>query len=240
MTFIHRIPEPSETASDIGLYALSQLEAAGHFDYLSPEKLQEILSKIDRKDLSKDIKEYKHSSAFKKATKLEAKRKRECRKRENKLKLKDKDASRGEASKERRAAARLLSGTETAATEKERKWRDMFAMVLTLAAELVEQKAELIRQLQEKHDNSDRASKKIEEALHSMETAQEEVERLSTTLKKTSSEAGLNLRTEVLDDEGTGKITLHKTVFKICFSHFYFQDLQQTPGSKSSHLISLH
>ena len=152
--------------------------------------------------MSHDIKEYKHSRAFKKATKLEAKRERESRRREG--------ATQGEASEERHVA-------EIAATEKERKWRETFAMALTSATELVEQKAEQIRQLQEKHDNSDQASKRIEEALHSMETAQEEVERLSTTLKKTSSKAGLNLRTEVLDDEGTlqHKITLHKTGFII-------------------------
>ena len=202
LAFVHQIPEPPEAVSDIGLYALKQLQAEGKFDFLSPDKLQEILRLIGRKDMSHDIKEYKHSRAFKKATKLEAKRERESRRREG--------ATQGEASEERHVA-------EIAATEKERKWRETFAMALTSATELVEQKAEQIRQLQEKHDNSDQASKRIEEALHSMETAQEEVERLSTTLKKTSSKAGLNLRTEVLDDEGTlqHKITLHKTGFII-------------------------
>lgn len=213
LMFVHKIAK-SPAVADIGLYALSKLEAEGYFDPFSPEKLQEILSKIGRRDLANDIKEYKQSSVFKKATKLEAEREKESKRKwekENKTKSKKKgkdgkDSSMSRALEERCAAAHLLLGVETASTHEEKRWRDMFAMALTHTAQLVEQTALLRKAIQE-HDNTDQTNRRIQEALVTIETAQDEVESLSKTLKKAISAAGLKSTRAShegqLDAEGT-------------------------------------
>lgn len=198
LMFVHKIARPT-SAANMGLYVLSKLEAEGHFDPFSPEKLQDILSKIERKDLAHDIKEYRQSGTFKKAMKLEAGREKELKRRDSKQKRK-KGKDRGEGTEERQVAAHLLSGAELA-TQEERKWRDMFALALTHAAQLVEQ-TELLRKAIEDHKNPQTSSKRIEEALTTIETAQDEVESLSKTLKKAISEAGLKSRSRKASQEG--------------------------------------
>lgn len=189
LIFVHKIPDPPGGKCDVGLHALSSLESMGFFDPFSPEKLQEILSKIGRKDLSDDVREYQQSALFKKAVKLEKKR--------------DKDGERGNAFDERRVAAKLLSGAENAVYQEERRWGDMFAMALAQMVQLVKQ-TELLRKTIEAHGDSEQTNRSIEEALHSILTAQDEVESLSRTLKKAVSAAGLrSRRANVLDSEET-------------------------------------
>ncbi len=146
--------------------------------------------KIGRKDFAHDIRDYKQSTQFKKAMKLEHEKDREYRK---KSKKRGKEDERGEAFDERRVAANLLSGAEMATDQEERRWRDMFAMALVQAAQLVEQ-TELLRKAMEEHSGSEKTSQRIEEALHSIMTAQDEVESLSKTLKKAISAVGLKSR----------------------------------------------
>ena len=177
--FLYKIP----SVTDFGLYALSQLQAEGHFDYLSPDKLQEILNKIGRNDLSNDIKEYKRMSVFQQAVKLEAERQEKSR------------ASVGTGGVERHAVARLLSGaeTQTAATEER---RDMVAMALTQTAQLVEQaSAELLR------ITFQDSNLETEETLCHIKTARDEVKSLSSTLQKAISAARL-IPTRASQDKG--------------------------------------
>ncbi len=56
LMYVHKIPSEGDKA-DVGLHILSRMEAEGYFEPLHPEKLQDILSKIGRKDLAHDIKE---------------------------------------------------------------------------------------------------------------------------------------------------------------------------------------
>lgn len=199
LIFVHKIPDLPSKKCDVGLHTLSSLEAMGFFDPFSPEKLQDILSKIGRKDLANEVKEYKESAVFKKARKLGTEWEKERGK-------KGKDGERGNAFDERRVAAKLLSGAEYAASQEERQWRDMFAMALTQTAQLVEQ-TELLRKTIEAHGDSEQTSRRVEEALRSILKAQDEVESLSTTLKKAVSEAGLRSRRHseenILDSEET-------------------------------------
>ena len=76
LMFLHQITRSPDMANQ-GLYILSRLEAEGHFDPYTPEKLQEILSNTNRKDLAQEIEKYKDSSAYKKAVKLEQEREKE-------------------------------------------------------------------------------------------------------------------------------------------------------------------
>ena len=71
--FVHHIAEPSPE-QDPGIHILEELLARGLFDYRYPDKLQEMLTKIGRKDLSNPVKEYKKSSLFKQMQKQEAER----------------------------------------------------------------------------------------------------------------------------------------------------------------------
>ena len=56
LMFVHKIRNDEDKA-DKGLDILSKMEAKGHFDPLHPERLQEVLSKIGRRDFAHDIKE---------------------------------------------------------------------------------------------------------------------------------------------------------------------------------------
>lgn len=56
LMYVHKIPKERDK-EDVGLHTLSKMEAMGYFEPLRPDKLQEILSKIGRKDLAHDIKE---------------------------------------------------------------------------------------------------------------------------------------------------------------------------------------
>ena len=56
LKYVHKIPDEREKA-DVGLHILSSMEGMGFFEPLKPEKLQEILSKIGRKDLAHDVKQ---------------------------------------------------------------------------------------------------------------------------------------------------------------------------------------
>ena len=68
--YVHHIAEPSSEQDPV--YILEELLARGLFDYLHPDKLQEMLTKIGRMDLSNSVKEYKKSTLFKKMQKQEA------------------------------------------------------------------------------------------------------------------------------------------------------------------------
>lgn len=185
LTFVHKIPDVHGTKSDIGLHVLSSLEDMGCFDPTSPDKLQETLNKIGRKDLANDIEEYKQSAEFKKAVKLEDSKRKSKR---------GKDYEKRGVFAKRCVAAKLLTGAENCANEEEgRRWRDMFSMALNQTAQLVEQ-AELLRRAIEAHDDSKQANRSMEEALHAILTAKDELESLSKTLKTAVAAAGLKLR----------------------------------------------
>lgn len=196
LIFVHKIPKPLDDKCDVGLHVLSSLEAMGFFDALSPDKLQDVLNKISRKDLAQDIKEYKQSALFKKAMKLESEREKENKKRLKKMKKDGSSDGSGEGKRDmsadgRQVAVKLLSGVENASSQEERQWRDMFAMALMQTAQLVEQ-TQLLHKTIESHDNcDDQTSRRVEEALKAILTAQEEVESLSITLKKAVTAAGL-------------------------------------------------
>lgn len=191
LIYVHNIPDVPSTKKDLGLHVLSSLEAEGSFDPLCPDKLQEILSKIGRKDLAQDIKDYKQSAAFKKATKLEN---------DSKKRNKDSKVSVLEATK-------LVSGGANLTVDpKERSWSDLFAKALTQTAQLMEQAGQLRRAL-EAPSNSEQTKRRIEEALHSILAAKEEVDSLSKTLKRSVSAAGLKAGEENIPDsaEAEGK-----------------------------------
>lgn len=179
--FVHNIPEPP-TKTDLGIYILTGMEAEGYFDPLSPEWLQDILSKLGRKDLAADIKEYKQSAAYKKAVRGESERERESRK-----------GSRKKAKEGKRWGASEV---------KERgRWREMFAKALTHTAQMVEQ-AELLRKAIKDQESDWR----IEQALQSILTAQGEVESLSRTLQEAIAAAGTRIsQEETAESEGTEK-----------------------------------
>ena len=188
LIYVHGIPDVPSTKKDLGLHVLSSLEAMGSFDPLSPDKLQEILSKIGRKDLAQDIKDYKQSAAFKKATKLE-----------NDSKRRNKD-SKVSALDERWVATKLIAGgADNTANQEERSWSDLFAMALTQTAQLMEQAGQL-RRAMEAPSNSEQTKRRIEEALHSILAARDEVESLSKTLKRAVSAAGLKAGDENILD----------------------------------------
>ncbi len=208
--YVHELPEPPSTTADLGLYVLSQLEAEGFYDPLNPEKLQEILSKIGRKDLAHDIKDYKQTNIYKRAVKLENEREKEVKK---KFKKMGKESNkRGEAVHERHVAAKLLSGVDTSTTQTERKWRDMFSIALTQTAQLVDQTEQLRKtiKLAMEQKDEDLNDQKIQEALNSILDAQDEVESLSRNLRKAVSAAGLKSRKSsqegLLDASLQGKV----------------------------------
>ena len=249
LIYVHKIAKSPDAANQ-GLYVLSRLEAEGHFDPYTPEKLQEILSKISRKDLAHDIKEYKHSSAYKKAVKLEQEREKE-QKRKAKKKG-GKDEGHGEASEEREEAARLLS--HTAKSQEERQWMDMFAMALTHTAQLVEQ-MKLLRKAIQSRGNAEHTHRRVEDAVQSIETAQDEVETLSKTLKKAISAAGLKSRRAsqegLLDDDSPdeGTDTCHLPLqLSICTWFFRprlekeaaFPELATAEEGQGQHTRRLH
>ena len=134
------------------------------FDFLRPGKLQEVLARIGRSDLSHVVKEYKESSAFKKVT-----------------------------TEKRRMAINSIDFEEglivVVATEEERRWRDMFAMAVTQSEQLVEQMV-LLRKAIQQH-NIDQSRTRIEDTLDSIETAQNEMKHLTSSLQKAISTAGL-------------------------------------------------
>lgn len=215
LIFVHKIQDDPGTKCDVGLHVLSSLEDMGWFDPLSPDKLQDILSKIGRKDLANDIKEYKQSAEFKKATKLESEREKDNKRKYKNVK-RGKDCERGDAFDERCVAAKLLTGAEDSTNQEERRWRDLFTMALTHTAQLVEQ-TELLRKAIEEHDDSEQTNRSIEEALQAILTAQDEVESLSKTLKKAVAEACLRRASEEnipdsAEPEGIHIRTIHENL----------------------------
>lgn len=174
LMFLFEIPpNPSSNKSEstsMSLYAFSSLEAMGHIDLFSPDKLREILSDINRIDLIEGISEYKQSGVYKTAMLM----------REKTTKKRGKDGKRGAALDERHVAAKLLTGAKMAANQEERRWGDMFAVALTHTAQVAEQ-TELLRQSLEAPEQT---NWRTEEALRSILTAQDRVESLSKILKR--------------------------------------------------------
>ena len=56
LMFVHNVSDMGDKV-DVGLHILSRMESMGYFEPLQPEKLQEVLGKIGRKDLAHDVKE---------------------------------------------------------------------------------------------------------------------------------------------------------------------------------------
>lgn len=203
--FVYKLQDPPQYIANVGLFFLSKLEAEGEFDSMNPEKLQEILENIERKDFAPYIREYKQGSAYRRALKLEQERKREEKRQAKKNKkggINNKGSKKKEegVGEERVAAAKLLMGVEHAATEEERRWRDLFAMALTQTAQLVEQTEILRKALATNRDQEDSRKERIEEALTSIMTAQDEVKSFSHSLKKAISAAGLKSRRSSKED----------------------------------------
>lgn len=189
LRFVHDMAETSGEKGVPGLDILKGLISSGHFDALNPDKLQEILTKIGRKDLANLVKEYKKSNIYKQAQKKVMEKEAE-EKRQRKKKIK---AGRGEGSSERHTAAELLRKVPRSIAPEERRCRDMFSIALTHIAQLIEQTTHLgeaiKRAMNEAEDNS-----RMDEALISIAEAQEGVENLSKSLKKAISATGLKQR----------------------------------------------
>ena len=139
--------------------------------------------------------QYKQSSIYKQAVKLETEREKE-----NKKKMKKNKAGGEKGAKERHGQTNI----DTPPVE--RRWREMFAVALTQTKELVEQ-MNLLHKTIEEYDKEEEKHRRIEDALSSLVTAQDEVDTLSKTLKKAISAAGLesmqeNLLDEPLNSEG--------------------------------------
>ena len=64
----HHFEELRLNSSDESFHALFSLEAMGHIDCYSPDKLLDTLADIGRGDLARDIMEYKESALYQKVT----------------------------------------------------------------------------------------------------------------------------------------------------------------------------
>ena len=161
--FVHKIPESSNSsASDLGLHLLSTLEAEDYFDPLHPDKLQELLGKIGRKDLAQDIKDYKQTSTFKKAAKLESEREKKN------YKKKTKTLEKSDVQSERYQNVTLHSEVEMNSASEEIKWKEVFPKILSQTAQLeepIQQLQSAIKLAMEGMASERKSEKKIEDAL---------------------------------------------------------------------------
>ena len=162
LRFVYHLPEPTPEG-DTGLQLLYELLTRGLFDRETPEKLQEILGKIERKDLTSYVKEYKKSSAFKDMQK-QVKHQQELE-------------------KEKLARDQLTSSPE-------RRRRDIMPIALTLATQLAEQATKLRDTIKKAAMETDKNTPKTVATITSL---QEKLEKSNEALKTALSTAGVVL-----------------------------------------------
>lgn len=200
---LHFFKQPRLNNSD-SFHALFSLEAMGHIDHFSLNKLQEALSNIEREDLVQDILEYKQSAVYKKAMEEEMSRRRVETK---PLSVPEihlnrrwrfthiQERVRRNISNEQGVATELLPGADNITNKEKKRWH-RFAMVLTHTTQLKEQMEDILRDDLLHEDWMDSQHTRVTEALHLIRIAQGDMESLSMTLKRASSFLGL---TESLD-----------------------------------------
>jgi len=160
LRFVHHLPEPTPD-QDTGLQVLDKMRSGGFFDCTGPEKLQEILGKIGRKDLTSYIKEYKKSTAFKEMQKLASYQQ--------------------DLEKEKLAQDQPLSSPE-------RRRRDFLPIGLTLATQLAEQATKLRDTIKKAVMEPDKTTHKTMATITSL---QEKLEKSNEALKNALSTAGV-------------------------------------------------
>lgn len=170
---LFRLPGFKYYNFDSSFRTLFSLEALGHIDHFSPDKLQEALSNIGRRDLVQDVMEYKQSAVYKNTMEKEQSEKRLA------ANLRSQRKTSIVAVKELGTATKPIPMAENIITKKERRWRYMFTAALT-HTEQIEKLTELLHKDVTHSDSSWR----VEEILHLIQAAQEEAESLSKTLTR--------------------------------------------------------